>query len=88
MAYLLRRHEWRKRHIHKMLQQSGHVHHAAAALYSLSRPSGRACSALGAPNRVPRSGSQTHQTHHVRAARTRRNAAPMHPVVRHVPRLK
>ena len=77
MAYLLRRHEWRERHIHKMLQQSGHVPHAAAALCSLSRPSGRACSALGAPNRVPRSGSQTQQPRHVRAARTRRNAAPM-----------
>ena len=49
MAYLLRRHEWRERHIHKMLQQSGHVPHAAAALCSLSRPSGRACSALGQP---------------------------------------
>ena len=50
----------------------------APSLGAVSRPSGRACSALGAPNLVPRSGSQTHQTHHVRAARTRRNAAPMH----------
>ena len=49
--------------------QSGHLHHAASALYSLSRPSGRACSALGAPNRVPRSGSQTQQPAPPRARR-------------------
>ena len=46
-------HEWRERRIRKSLQQSCHLHRAAADLYSLCRPLPLARSPPGAPNRVP-----------------------------------
>ena len=53
MSYLVSGREWRERRIRKSLQQSCHLHRAAADLYCLCRPLPLARSPPGAPNRVP-----------------------------------
>ena len=53
VSYLVSGREWRERRIRKSLQQSCHLHRAAADLYSLCRPLPLARSPPGAPNRVP-----------------------------------